>query len=574
MNKIFRNSLLMLAAGTFVASCADYNDLGGFKAEPDPSYVKPYADLNPVKTYIDKENYPNMTIDASLQLKEFNKQALQHTAAITNFEGVDFGYSFMPANYVSKKGYMNFMDLKNALSHLSDIGGRAYGSPIVGNDQQSNEWFSTLTAPIEIQVLPIEDVEVDYSTMDEFTGTSLRGKPAIEKNFDSQGNALMIPKKSKPYIVEGFDLDPMGYYTITFNVKAYKDNKKKPLELDETINCTFADSLVNTGKDKEGKLIAKNFTIKHGVDSWQTIKVEWVPAKSATKGYLMLEGNLNAVLYIRNVKVSHTPDNHRAQTAEEIKDTITYAINKWCDGLMEANAGRIKSFDLIDKPLDTKSLEENPDIFDLKHATDKIFWQDIFGSEKYAPVVSKVASAAFAKHGGDPAELKFFINETGLEEQKKFESLKYWMNIWEAKGAKIDGINAELNLSFSEDEATQAENEATLNKLLENLASTGKQIRLYNFDIKYYDAEGVGVKPDVITSEQRQKLADYYAYVIKAYMTKIPSNQQVGISKGNMLDTANDPVGLWANQKVDSKGTLDWVRTATYEAFCKALSGK
>ena len=391
------------------------------------------------------------------------------------------------------------------------------------------------------------------------------------KDFEG-GNALMIPKNSKPYIVEGFDLDPQGYYTITFSVRAYKDNKKTELTNDENINCTFADSLVNTGKDKDGKLIAKKFTIRPG--AWQTVKVEWVPAKSATQGYLMLERNLNAILYIRNVKVSHTPDNHRAQTAEEVKDTITYAINKWCDGLMEANAGRIKSFDLIDKPLDKKSLADNPEIYDLKHATDKIFWQDIFGSEEYAPVVSKVASAAFAKHGGDPAELKFFINETGLEEQKKFESLKYWMNIWEAKGAKIDGINAELNLSFSEDEATQAENEATLNKLLENLASTGKQIRLYNFDIKYYDAEGVGVKPDVITSEQRQKLADYYAYVIKAYMTKIPSNQQVGISKGNMLDTANDPVGLWANQKVDSKGTLDWVRTATYEAFCKALSGK
>ena len=556
MKKIFRNSLLMLAAGTFVASCADYNDLSGFKAEPDPAYELPYADLNPVKTYIDKANYPNMTIDAAIQLKEFNKQALEHTAAITNFEGVDFGYSFMPADYVSKKGYMNFMDLKEALNHISEIGANAYGSPIVSSDKQADAWFSTLTAPIEIQVLPIDDEELDYSTMNEYPGTS---KGATIVKLDDGKNALRVQKRAKVKIIEGFDVDPLGYYTTTFTVKS-------DITAEETVICTFTDNTIMSGKDK------KKFIIRPG--AWQTIKVEAAPAEGATKGYLMIEGNLNSVLYVRNVKVSHTPDNHRDQTAEEIKDTITYAINKWCDGLMEANAGRIKSFDLIDKPLDTKSLEENPDIFDLKHATDKIFWQDIFGSEEYAPVVSKVASEAFAKHGGDPAELKFFINETGLEEQKKFESLKYWMNIWETKGAKIDGINAELNLSFSEDEATQAENVATLNKLLENLASTGKQIRLYNFDIKYNDAEGAGVKPDVITSEQRQKLADYYAYVIKAYMTKIPSNQQFGISKGNMLDTANDPVGLWANQKVDSKGTKDWVRTATYEAFCKALSGK
>jgi hypothetical protein len=143
------------------------------------------------------------------------------------------------------------------------------------------------------------------------------------------------------------------------------------------------------------------------------------------------------------------------------------------------------------------------------------------------------------------------------------------MNIWEAKGAKIDGINAELNLSFSEDEATQAENETALNTLLENLASTGKLVRLYNFDIKYYDADGASVSATSITSEQRQKLADYYAKVIKAYMTKIPSNQQFGICKGTMADTTNDPVGLWS--RTDKN---DWVRNATYEAFCKALSGK
>ena len=76
-----------------------------------------------------------------------------------------------------------------------------------------------------------------------------------------------------------------------------------------------------------------------------------------------------------------------------------------------------------------------------------------------------------------------------------------------------------------------------------------------------------------IKSAQRQQLADYYAYVIKAYMSKIPSDKQAGICKGNMLDT-NDPVGLWAYETIDAKGTKDWVRTATYKAFCDALAGQ
>ena len=495
---------------------------------------------------------------------------MEHAAAITNFDGVAFGNSFMPGSYISKKGYMNFMDLKDALGHLATIGGKAYGSPIFANEQQPDEWFSTLTAPKEVQVLPINDVEVDYSTMDEFTGTSLRNKPEIVKDFDDKGNALMIPKKSKPYIVEGFDLDLQGFYTITFTVRGYKDNKKTEMDKEENISCTFADSLVNTGKDKQGNLIAKKYTIRPG--GWQTVKVEWVPSKAATQGYLMIEGNLNTVLYIRNVTVIHTPDNHKDQTKQEKNDTIRYALNKWCDGLMEANAGRITSFDLIDKPLDSKAeIEEG--ILDLKHSEESIFWQDYLedathtGNELYGALASKAASAAFVKYGGNAEELKFFICETGLDDQKRFESLKYWINKWEANGAKIDGINAELSLTYSEDAATQTANEDNVKTLLNNLKATGKLVRLSNFDIKYYDATGASVSAKDITTDQRQKLANYYAFVIQQYMSLIPSSQQGGLCKGNMVDSS-DPVGLW------SKDGNEWVRNATYKAFCDALSGK
>ena len=140
-------------------------------------------------------------------------------------------------------------------------------------------------------------------------------------------------------------------------------------------------------------------------------------------------------------------------------------------------------------------------------------------------------------------------------------------------GAKIDGINAKLTLYYNEDAEAQAANVASLNALLDNLASTGKLIRLSNFDIKYKDAEGASVTTDKITDAQRQNLADYYGYVIKTYMSKIPNDKQAGLCKGNMVDTT-DPVGLWTNQSIDNKGTKDWVRNATYKAFCDALKGK
>ena len=549
-SSFFRNCLLVLAAGALVVSCASYDETDNFWAEIDPDYDEPYKHLAPVKTYIDRAKYPNLTLGATLKATDFNKQALAHAAAITNFDDVTFGSTLMSGAIINERGVMNFLDMKDLLDHVQEIGGKVYGSPIVANASQADGWMNLLTAPIEIPVDPILDKTVDYTTMETFTGT---GKASIEKKYDGNNNALKIPKRGKVRIVEGFDVDPLGEYTITINAKVDKD---------ESIICTFADNKIREkGADKK-------YIIKAG--KWQKVVIEKVrAAEGATEGYLLVEGNLNSILYIKDVTVIHVPDNHRPQTEQEKKDTIVYALNAWSDGLMKINLGRIQSFDLIDEAIDSKAELDNG-MYDLKHSTTSIFWQDVLGSENYAPVVAKVAREAYERHEGDPSALKFFISETGLEEQKKFESLMYWVKIWDANGAKIDGINAKLTLSYSEDPAVQSANVASYNNLLENLASTGKLVRVSNFDIRYQDAEGSFVTADKITGEQRQNLADFYALAIKSYLNKIPVDKQAGICKGNMSDSSSDPVGLWLVDK-DSK---DWVRTATYKAFCDALSGK
>ena len=551
MNKIFRNGLYMLVAGALTVSCADYNVTDDFKAAPDPTFVEPYKDLAPVKSYLNRDQYPNMTLGATLKVTEFNKQELAHAAAVTNFDNVAFGTTLMSGSIINARGVMNFLDMSDLLEHVEEIGYEVYGSPLFANANQADEWLSTLTAPIEVQVDYVEGRTVDFNTMPvgNYDGTIEKGKASIVK-YDDQ-NVLQIGTAANVRIVEGFEVDPLAKYTITFWAKVDKD---------ASYNVNFSGNSV-TGAGTGGK-----WTLKPG--KWTKVVVEAQSAEDATEGYFRIENSRSAVINIQKVQVGYYPDNHRPQTAQELNDTINYAINAWCDGLMKINQGRIKLFDLIDEPIDTKA-ELESGMYDLKHSTDKIFWQDILGSENYAPVVARAASAAYEKHEGDPVELKFFVSESGLDDQKKFESLKYWINIWDSKGAKIDGINAKVNLSFSEDAATQEANKASLDLLLTNLASTGKLIRLSNFDIKYQDAEGASVAAKDITDAQRQMLADYYGYAIKSYMTKIPHEKQAGICKGNMADTS-DPVGLWS---VDSK-SKDWVRTATYKAFCDALSGQ
>lgn len=540
----------MIAAGALVAACADYNVTDDFSANPDPSYIEPYKDLAPVKSYINRETYPNMSLGATLKVSDFNKQDLAHAACVTNCDNAFFGSSLMSGTIVNAKGVMNFLDMSDLLSHVEEIGYEVYGSPIVANTNQADEWLANLTAPIEIPVDFVEGKVVNYNDSTEFHGTIEKGTNASIAKYDDQ-NTLKIGTAVNVRIVEGFEVDPLAKYTTTFWAKVDKD---------ASYTITFSGNKVN-GNGADGK-----WTLKPG--KWTKVVVEAQSAEGETEGYLRIENSRSAVIYIQRVEVGYYPDNHRPQTAQERTDTINYALNTWCDGLMKINNGRIKSFDLIDEAIDTKAVLDNG-MFDLKHSTDKIFWQDILGSENYAPVVSKVASEKFTAHEGNSSDLKFFISEIGLEDQKTFESLKYWIGIWDANGAKIDGINAKLNLTYSEDEATLAANKAVFEKLLGNLASTGKLIRLSNFDIKYQDAEGTNVTADKITADQRQKLADFYKYAINRYMTDIPKDKQAGICKSNLSDTT-DPVGLWS---IDSK-SKDWVRTATYKAFCDALSGQ
>ena len=198
MNKILKDALLMLVAGTFAVSCADYNETDNFTAQPDPTVTTPYNDLNPVKSYINRGAYPNMSLDAALNIKDFKEQALAHAAAVANFDRFYFGTAFMSGSIINAKGVLNFIDMKEQLDHVQEIGGEVYGSAIAANTGQADGWLSYLTAPVEIIVEYKELLAVDFSKGDPYTGT---GGKLVTKNGET---VLQISSKST--VVEGFEV--------------------------------------------------------------------------------------------------------------------------------------------------------------------------------------------------------------------------------------------------------------------------------------------------------------------------------------------------------------------------------
>ena len=172
------NSIVLIAAGAFAVSCADYNVTDDYQAQPDPTIVEPYKDLDPIKSYIDRSQYPNMTLGAQLKVSDFNLQELAHAATVTNCDNVTFGTSLMSGSIINAKGVMNFLDMSDLLTHVEEIGYEVYGSPIFANENQADEWLNTLTAPIEIPVDYVEGKVVDFNEMPvgAYDGTIEKGK--------------------------------------------------------------------------------------------------------------------------------------------------------------------------------------------------------------------------------------------------------------------------------------------------------------------------------------------------------------------------------------------------------------
>jgi len=162
--------------------------------------------------------------------------------------------------------------------------------------------------------------------------------------------------------------------------------------------------------------------------------------------------------------------------------------------------------------------------------------------------------------------LKLFVNETGLNDNLlKCNGLKDMVKYWESDGkTKIDGIGAQLNLSYSLDAQTQMSNETNIINMFNSLKETGKLIRISALDMVLKDKSGATVKTAEVTREQQLLMSKYYNYVIRKYIEIVPANQRYGVTLNNIIESTNN-VGLW-------DGVYE--RKFTFSGFANGLGGK
>ena len=273
--------------------------------------------------------------------------------------------------------------------------------------------------------------------------------------------------------------------------------------------------------------------------------------------------------------------NKKPLTPDEKKEVLTPVLQKWIDGMMEATDGYVTSWDVVNEALSGAD-NDGDGKFDLQSvknvsaddAKNNFYWQDYLGDIDYVRTAVAAARKGFADAGGNPEELKLFINdynlETAYDDNKKLKSLIHWIEEWEKDGVtKIDGIGSQMHVSCSMDPAEQKRREDAYVNMLNLMVASHKLVRISELDMGLEDKNGNQIKTTDMTEEQHEKMRAYYEFIVKKYLEIVPENQQWGICQWCVTDSpansgwrAGLPVGLW---------DLDYYRKHTYGGFAAGL---
>lgn len=328
-----------------------------------------------------------------------------------------------------------------------------------------------------------------------------------------------------------------------------------------------------------------------GCGDFPTIKVttDWKEVDVATTcngdnalRLLLNIGKYAGTLYIDDFEVYYTKSSNTIPlTDKEKKEVLTPVLQKWIYGMMEATEGKVKAWDVVNEAISGK---DGSEFYPLQSATrgtvsaddakNNFYWQDYLGDIDYVRTAVAAARKGFADAGGNPEELKLFINdynlETAYDQNKKLKSLIHWIEEWEKDGVtKIDGIGSQMHVTCSMDPAKQKENEEAYVNMLHLMVDSHKLVRISELDMGLEDKNGNLVKTTDMTEEQHKAMRAYYEFIVKKYLEIVPKDQQWGICQWCATDSpansgwrAGLPVGLW---------DLDYYRKHTYGGFAAGL---
>lgn len=596
MNK-YSKLLWALALAPAMVGCADDIDTtSGFEVEK-PETLAQYEYLNSygtLKSYLESASKasPDFKLGVALAADDYAKKGAVYMLANTNFMEMTAGNAMKYASIVGDDGSMNFGTVEQFIDNAKAANMSIYGHTLCWHEQQNLKWLNSLIADKEIPVdpdAPGQEVTVErrcievcsddmvdaawdtqFWIMTDATFAegdkwelSMNVRATYEASIGTQthkgageylhwagcGTVKFTPEWTEYKASGTMDASMAGGHSFAFNLNDFAAANAYYFD-DISLKINGVEMIKNSSCDDDN--MKDNYIAKEK-------RGGMVPATFVDSYTELVSGN----------SIPLTP--------EEKAEVLTNELERWIKGMMEACGGYVKAWDVVNEAVSGGPWGQRYELQSATNAGDadkKFFWRDYLGDD-FVRIPVKFARQYFEEFGGNPADLKLFINDYNLEsdwdDNQKLKSLIEWIARWESDGETvIDGIGTQMHVTYYMNPETQKSKEEHVVKMLELLASTGKLIKISELDMGIADVDGNSIKTADVTFEQQKAMAEYYKFIVTKYFEIIPTAQQYGITQWCITDSpdgsgwrAGEPVGLW---------DINYARKPAYGGFCDALS--
>lgn len=554
MKKIHNILLASAAATLLLTGCVEDFDTSYAAGEKPESVAM--DDLT--RGYEVLKNYTGMKLGANLTIADLKAANTSFSTVLANFNEVNVADGFSHAAVVADDGSINAADNADAVQKAIDAGLVPCASLFAPNTWNMNVMKeATKDTWVEGENLDYhQKYDFESSAIGDVFGTDKDSKVAKDPT-GKNGKSLCIKKAAKfiefpVNLPEGASLSTIK--TISFDY--YSSNAKK----DVVIRVKVGDKVLQL----------RNFGVPTKAKTWETFKVDLSKVdltekfneddlKSSNISLVIGQGAVPQQVYVDNIDIYapyQKPGHFDPRPADEKAADVKKAMFAYVDNIMENYGDKVQAWNVASNLIEDLfySLKSSENMV----ATDEFYPNDYLDENWVADVCKEIYSKK--------ADAKLFYSEENmLTDAAKTEAAINYINQWNEAGAKIEGIDAKLDVPYNS--SSLAETKANIDNLLATLKASGLQVRLSDMNVYLADASGTIADQSKATFEDYKGMAELYAYILNKAQDVL-GEKLYGVSFSTINQGATG-VGLWSNfnrlptyvgvvNGLQKKSTIEW----------------
>ncbi len=532
MKKIHNILLASAAATMLLTGCVEDFDTS-YAAGDKPESVA-MDDLT--RGYEVLKNYTGMKLGANLTIADLKAANTNFSTVLANFNEVNVADGFSHAAVVADDGMVSADGPKDAVDAAI-----AAGLVPTASLFAPNAWNLTVMKEASKDTW-VDGENIDLHLKYDFEGDAINATfgtdkdSKVAKDPTGKNGKSLCNKKAAKFIEfpvklpEGASLSTIK--TISFDY--YSSNVKK----DVVVRVKVGDKAVQV----------KNFGVPTKAKTWETIvadlsKVDLTETfdadalKSSDISLVIGQGAVPQQVYVDNIDIYapyQKPGYYKPRPAEEKAADVKKAMFAYVDSVMQNYGDKVQAWNVASNLIEDLfySLKSSENMV----ATDEFYPNDYLDENWVADVCKEIHSKK--------ADAKLFYSEENLlMDAQKTEAAINYIKQWNEAGAKIEGIDAKLDVPYNS--SSLAETKANIDNLLATLKASGLQVRLSDMNVYLADASGTVADQSKATFEDYKGMAELYAYILNKAQDVL-GDKLYGVSFSTINQGATG-VGLWNN---------------------------